>query len=189
VNTYYFLRHAETEINLNLEISKWKLSNNGNMQAKNLVNDLDMRKIDFIYSSLEDKTFLTVQPLAKSMNLGINRMFEFNELQLGEILETREEFMTIRKKMFTNLHFKHKGISESSIEALTRFKAGIKKLNQDFENNVILICSHGTILSLYFADLLNILTKSEIIYDRWNNLSFCVWGKVIDEKVITDFAN
>jgi broad specificity phosphatase PhoE len=59
---------------------------------------------------------------------------------------------------------------ESGDEAITRLKLGIKKLESEYENENILIITHGTIMTLFIADYKNDFLN---IFEDWKKLKFC----------------
>ena len=74
---------------------------------------------------------------------------------------------------------------ESGNEALLRFKAGVEAVVKVNPNKTILIVTHGTVLNIYFADLLN---SYDELQDRWNKTDFCAIGIVEDGSVIQDIC-
>lgn len=69
--------------------------------------------------------------------------------------------------------------------ALERFKTGIAKLEEENEGQTILVITHGTVLTLYFAEQTG---KWERIFDRWKRLPFCAIGLVENGKVVKDLG-
>jgi len=72
---------------------------------------------------------------------------------------------------------------ETALHALCRFTGVLEEIASEEEDRRILIVSHGCVLSLYFADLLNSLDN---VYERWRKIRFCSWGKVESGKVLKD---
>ena len=72
---------------------------------------------------------------------------------------------------------------ESGRNALNRFKIGIEKLEEENNGKTILVVTHGTVMSLYFAELLNELPNAFL---RWQKLKFCALGEVENNKVVVD---
>ncbi|MFX1254124.1 MAG: histidine phosphatase family protein [Promethearchaeota archaeon] len=186
VNSFYFLRHAQTTIDLNRPTKEWILSEIGINQCRKLASSNIFPKIDVIICSTEKKTALTAQPFAELLDKPI-----FTHIGLNEIgsdrppLQNTQEFEKLRLKCFENLNYAEYGW-ESNRNALKRFKLAIEEINAQYNDKTILIVSHGTILSLYFADLLGIINRGTEIFKRWKQLDFCVWGLVINNKVIKD---
>ncbi|MFX0062282.1 MAG: histidine phosphatase family protein [Candidatus Hermodarchaeota archaeon] len=186
VNTFYFLRHAQTTVDLSRPSKEWVLSEIGIKQCRELASSNIFSKIDVIICSTEKKTSLTAQPFAELVNKPIFTHTGLNEIGSDKLpLQNTQEFEKLRLKCFKNLDYAEYGW-ESSRNALKRLKSAIGEINTQYTDKTILIVSHGTILSLYFADLLGIINRGTEVFKRWKQLGFCVWGLVINNKVIRD---
>ena len=106
----------------------------------------------------------------------------FNEVKRGDKFLTKEEFEIEKTKQLINLDC-HAFGGESGIEALARFKEGVKWVVSQNQGKTILIVTHGTVLNIYFADLLNI---HEGLLGRWQKAAFCAYGIVENGKVVKD---
>ena len=133
-----FLRHAETQKDPVVNATKWGLSEDGKQQAENVSKMEIMNFVDVIYVSEEQKTLLTVEPLAKKLNKKTQSLSFFNEVKRGDKFLTKEEFESEKVKQLTNLSYSAFD-GESGIDALARFKQGVEFVikenpnkNQDF---------------------------------------------------------
>jgi len=182
-NTLIFLRHAKTKIDKSIPISDWILTKEGLREAKNIVNIPEFQDTNVIISSGEKKAHDTVRPLAKKLNKKIIQINELNELKRfnGETL-TSEEYEKMKVKIFKDLDYTDHGW-ETSKHALNRFKKAVEKIDKKYENKKVLIVTHGTVMTLYFASLQN---KLDELMKRWKNLGTCNWGIVKNNKVIRD---
>lgn len=181
-----FLRHADTEKNPKINASLWCLSEKGKEQAeKTSLFDI-MKNIDIIYVSQEKKTALTAKPIADKLNKNIYSLGSFDEVRRGNKFFSKEEFEQEKEKQLKDLNYSAFN-GETGIEALKRFKDGILKIIKENAGKKILVVTHGTILNIYFAD---ILKKEAGLKGRWNNTDFCAYGiiEIIQgkEKVIKD---
>jgi broad specificity phosphatase PhoE len=179
-----FLRHAHTQKDPLINAAKWGLSEDGKQQAENVLKMSIMEFVDVIYVSEEQKTFLTVEPLAKKINKKPQPLSFFNEVKRGDKFLTKEEFESEKVKQLTNLSYAAFD-GETGIEALARFKAGIDFVVGENKNKTILIVTHGTILNIYFANLLNAYNE---LPDRWDRTNFCAVGVVEHGKVVQDIC-
>jgi 2,3-bisphosphoglycerate-dependent phosphoglycerate mutase len=182
MNTFYFLRHAETEKNQQVPATEWNLSERGKRQALEISEGGAFNDVDIIISPGEEKAYQTVMPIAAKINKEIVRMGEFNEMKRGEKFFSKDEFEKIKREKLEDLDCDKDG-GESARVALERFENGLKRINELYDNKKILIVSHGTILALYFSKLMN---KMREVYDRWCTMQFCAWGIVKDNKVERD---
>jgi alpha-ribazole phosphatase/probable phosphoglycerate mutase len=177
-----FLRHAETQKNQNLNAAFWTLSEIGKKQAQEVNKLVVFNYVDIIYVSEETKTKLTVEPLAERLHKKVVTLANFNEVTRGDKFLTKEKFEIEKVKQLTNLNYNAFG-GESCDEALVRFKKGVDQVVKSHEAETILIVTHGTILNLYFADLLTVQNE---LPDRWHKTSFCAYGIVENNKVSKD---
>jgi len=177
-----FLRHADTQKDPNLHAALWGLSEEGKKQAEEVANLSIMNEVDVIYVSEEKKTSLTVEPLAKKLGKEATPLAFFDEVKRGDKFLTKEEFEAEKVKQLKDLGY-HAFGGESGKEALARFKQGVEQASKDDTGKTILIVTHGTVLNIYFADLLNTYDK---LPERWQKTAFCAYGVVADGKVVKD---
>lgn len=185
-NTFYFLRHAEIKVDRNLPVSKWTLLEKGKKQAKGLANTNTFDDIDVIISSDEEKAYQTAKIIAAKLGKQIIRIPELNEIDRGKDgFLTKEKFERTIKLCLTDMD---KSIRnwETASHALDRFSKQIEKLESQYENKKILIVSHGCVINLYFAKILNKLDK---VFESWLRNSFCDWGVIENHQVIKDIVS
>lgn len=183
-NTYYFLRHADTKKDSNLHATLWSLSELGVAQSVGIVESGLFDEIDLIVTSNELKAQQTAGPLATKLGLIIVINSDFREVERGEKFLTQEEFEKLKKAKLEDLDCDFDG-GETGRRALKRFEYGIKDLENNYHGKKILIVSHGTILSLYFAKVKNDFSG---IFDRWQSLKFCALGVIKDNEVVKDIV-
>jgi len=180
-----FLRHADTQKDPNINAAKWVLSDIGKKQAEDNSNIKIMQEVDSIYASEEIKTFLTAQPLAQKINKEIISMPDFNEVKRGDKFLDRAGFEEEKKKQLLDLNY-HAFGGESGIEAIDRFKRGLLNVKESNKGKTILIVTHGTILNLYFA---NILNANKSLPERWSKTGFCAYGIMEDGMILKDIID
>jgi broad specificity phosphatase PhoE len=181
-STVIFLRHAETEKNPSVNAVFWVLSEKGITEAKKVSELPVFNTIDIIYTSEEKKSILTAEPIAQKNSKNIQSVHFFNEVVRGDKFLTKEEFEQEKKLQLLDLDYKAFD-GESGNDALKRFIQGVDSIVRENNGKTILIVTHGTILNIYFAYLLN---KNDILPERWNKTAFCAYGIVKDGKVIKD---
>ena len=175
-----FLRHADTQKDPNLNAALWGLSEEGKKQAEEVVNLPIINEVDVIYVSKEKKTALTVEPLVKKLGKEVISLAFFDEVKRGDKFLTKEEFEAEKVKQLKDLDY-HAFGGESCKEALARFKRGVEQVSKEDTGKTILIVTHGTVLNIYFADLLNAYDK---LPERWQKTAFCAYG-VVESDVVT----
>lgn len=184
-NTFYFLRHGRTKVDRNVPISKWVLSETGEVQAKQLVQEDVFKDVDLIFSSTEEKAYQTALPIAQSLGKEVIRLEEIVELNRdnGVFLQVEEYEKTIKQclensdESFNNW--------ETATHALERFERKIEELDNQYQNKKILVVGHGFTINLYFAKLLGVLDR---VYERLNANNFTCWGIIRNQKVVKDIA-
>ena len=182
-NTLIFLRHAETQKSETIPISKWILTKEGKKKSLELMNSSIFDTVDIILSSKEIKAYQTVLPLSKRLNKKIKSIPNIGEINrdAGKVM-TKDEYDKAKTKIFENLDFTTNGW-ETSRHALNRFEKMIKKINSKYSNKKILIASHGTVMTLYFARK---QSKMNELMKRWKSLGFLDYGIIKNNKVVKD---
>ena len=181
-NKIIFLRHAYPLKDPNVNAALWGLSEIGKKQAESVATLPDMNSVDVIYVSEEKKTTLTVLPLAQKIKKDFQPLAFFNEVKRGDKFLTKEEFEAEKIKQLENLSYRAFD-GESGNAALSRFKQGINYIFKKNPDKTILVVTHGTILNIYFADLLNAYNE---LPQRWKKTVFCAYGIVEDGKILKD---
>lgn len=183
-NTYLFLRHAETIKDPNKHPKDWDLTTDSLEQVHKYISEGKFRDVTKIYASTEPKAVATGKPISQDLNLSINEMEEFVEVKREKTFLSDEEFLAQKKRELENLEKIENGV-ESGRSALERFLRGIEILESEFTGETILIITHGTVLSIYFADMLG---KQNEIFERWQNLRFCALGQIEKGIVVKDIV-
>lgn len=183
-NNFFFLRHGEPLIDSQVPVYEWILTEFGQKQCNNLVERDAFNKIDIIYTSKEKKAYLTARPFVVKLKKSIIKKYELNELKLGNYnFKAKDKFIEYRHKCFLDLDYSEER-GETCREALNRFQNIIDKIDLKYQEKSILIVSHGTVLTLYFANLMKILENGELVFNYWKHLKFCSWGLVKNKKII-----
>jgi len=184
-NTFYFLRHVAPRLDKSKPRSKWILSEDSVHAAQELVRSPVFDSIDLIVSSDEEKAYQTAKRVADNLGREVIRMPELNELDQdpGGFLEKDEFEKTIR---FALTHWDQSLHGwETARHALDRFEKAVNKIDSEHRGKIILVASHGCVLSLYFSKLLN---KLNTVYERWNKTTFLSYGIVREGKVVKDIV-
>ncbi len=185
-NILIFLRHAETKINNHVIVSKWTLTEKGKEEARLLLKSAIFDDTELIITSNEEKAFETAIPLAVRLNKPIIREKKLNEIvrDNGYFFAAKEEYnrnikfyMEIRNKSFNKW--------ETANHALRRFSKKVRDIEKIYTNKKILMVSHGVVIYLYFAKILDCL---DVVFERWSSNSFCDYGIIQNGKVLKDIA-
>jgi len=180
-NKLIFLRHAPTLKDLTVPIEQWGIQPESVDVLTNLSNSPDFANINLIYSSPKNKAIVTAQVFAQKNNLEINKVEDITEIKKpGAEQLSSEDYENMKLKILTDPNFTDLGW-ETSGHAIDRFTLAINTINCENEGKKILVVSHGTILTLYFAKLQNQLSN---ILNRWHNLNFGNYG-IITNGIVT----
>lgn len=184
-NTLIFLRHASTKKDATLPIEHWVVKEESMPDIVRLADSGVFDNVDQIYASTERKAVQTAEPFAKRLNKSVTQVAELGEIKRpgSEKLST-EEYKKIKLQIFENMDFTTEGW-ETANQALERFSQAIGKIDSQNENKEILIVSHGTVMTLYFAKLQGQLGN---IFARWKDLEFGSWGLVRNGVVQKDIV-
>jgi len=186
-NSIIFLRHAETVVDQNTPVDKWKISKKGVGITKKIVNSGCFDDIEIIIASEEKKAIQTASFVAERLGKKIITSSDFNELKrAGGYKDSKREYEKQVKMIFEKGHSEIKEW-EASRSALDRIKGGVEQLDNKYSNKKILVVSHGIILSLFFGYLLGI--SKEEYFQRWKKMEFCGWGEIKNKKIIKDIVS
>ena len=176
-NKLIFLRHGLVKKDPNKPVIEWELTK----QSLEKVKKLKLPKIDIFLASTENKALQTLQPITKEIKQlkGLCEIDRNNQKSLPE-----QEFIETKRKTLENWNYT-KYNWETSNDALNRYKETIEQINKKYQNKTILICSHATVITIYFAYLLN---KQKESFERWKSLGFLDYGIVENGKVVKDIV-
>ncbi|MBT4376976.1 histidine phosphatase family protein [archaeon] len=184
-NEIIFIRHAQTKMDKEIPINDWDLTEEGYIHSEK-VKDIDkFQDVDVLISSNEKKAYLTIKPLADKMGKEIIKIKNLGEIERvnSEMMPT-EEYKEMKVKVFQDLDFTDHGW-ETCNHALERFSKTVKEIDKQYENKKIIISSHGTMMTLYFAKLQG---KLDDLMSRWKSLGFCDYGIIKNGEVVKDIV-
>lgn len=179
------LRHGETQFTREKTNHEWSLSQKGVSQVIEVAETGCFDDIDVIVSSMEEKALQTAMIIANRVQKEISVNFDLGEhdRRNSGFLEQNEFNETIQYA-FNNMN-QSKRRWETTKDALERFTNAVNEIDSKHEDSNILVVSHGTVLSLYFANQMRTLDN---VYDRWKSLDYCSWGIVQGRQVMKDIV-
>ncbi len=180
-NRIIFFRHAETKLESERPVSLWDLTSEGAKVAEEILDSGEFDGVDVIYSSSEPKALQTINYLAERVDKEVVQVKDLGEINRdsGGLLSD-EEYKETKRKVFADFNYSAHGW-ETANSALERFKAAVEKIDSEHSGETIMIASHGTVMVLYFADLLG---KLDDLYSFWDQLGFCDHWIVENGKVV-----
>lgn len=147
----YFVRHAESPFIADIERTRG-LSEKGEFKSIQVKNILIDQKIDYILSSPYERAIQTVKPLADELKKEIIVFEGLKERALGNIGDI--QFKEAKQQLYLDFSFHFQG-GESSKDSQERAIKDMNKILQEFEGKIIVIGTHGDIMTLmmnYFDD-------------------------------------
>lgn len=178
------MRHGSIKKDPAVHASQWVLSDKGVGEAEQVSLLPCMSEVGVVFASSEKKAQLTAGPIAVKRGLTINVSSAFDEVARGEKFLTDEEFETEKTKQLTDLDYAAFN-GETGNAARQRFADGVKEVSSRYQGQTILIVTHGTVLNIYFAGLLQ---AEKELPARWSKTAFCAYGIVEDGKVVKDIV-
>jgi len=184
-NKIIFLRHAKTKVDKALPIADWFLTDGGVEHAEEVSSDPIFDNVDLIFASAERKAVDTAKPIAERLNKEIIQVENLGEIKRPNAEKiTLEEYKRLKSVVFSDFDKSESGW-ETVNHTLNRFSKAVEEIDKKYENKVILIVAHGTVMSLYFA---NVQGKMNELFSRWKSLGFCEWGIIENGKVVKDLV-
>lgn len=154
MNTFYIVRHGETENNRSKRLSGWidsPLTANGLLPTKSVINKLKTLAIDEIYSSDMGRAFITAYEVARGLGFTseIKRFAGLREVNYGDAgnMYSAEAYI-LYPQLDRDTHFipPH---GESLDHMQKRVFATINDLNEQHTNaTIILVCHSGVMAAL-----------------------------------------
>lgn len=149
-NTYYFLRHANTDRTQNLHFSEHPLSLEGHDQAKQIIKDLSQLNIDCIYSSPFIRAKQTVEPFSLEKSID----FSVIDNLCGRIVRElpKDKTWEFFEKSWLDFSYTEYN-AETAYDCISRVEKLIDKLEVDHTDKNILLVSHSNPISLFLSTI------------------------------------
>ena len=162
MNTFFIVRHGQTEWNIQKKTQGQKNSSLAQMgieQAQKLAKRLRNFDVDYIYSSDLGRTIETSNIISSHLNKDITLDTGLREISFGDwegltISTIREKYSDTYKVWRTKPQEARIPGAENLIQARERILDCISKLNEKHDNSNILLVSHGMIIKILLVSLL-----------------------------------
>lgn len=157
-NTYYLLRHGETNCHVKMPgflYPKWlaigldiRLTDKGKDQIRKSAKELKNKKIDFIYSSDFFRTRQSSKIVSDSLNIKINFNKKLRDVNLGIYYGGKKEefYKDFPLNNIKERFAKKPPKGESWNELRKRVKSFLEEIEKKYQGKNILIVSHGDTL-------------------------------------------
>lgn len=142
----YFLRHSIRDSSVHHEHAP--LTIEGQQLARQLSKFFIDKQIKQIYSSPFQRTIDTVKPTADQLALAIQTVDYFSERRVGEWVADFDSFSQSQWLDFDYKHLNGESLNDVKNRVYPAFKGVLKEIEHP-----IIICGHGTALSVLFHTL------------------------------------
>ncbi|WP_114602871.1 histidine phosphatase family protein [Staphylococcus sp. EZ-P03] len=146
----YFVRHSLRDNSVK-EDAIAPLTREGLKKAEELAFYFEDKNIEQIYASPYRRVMDTVLPTAQRLKLSINKDEGLRERKIGRWVE---DFYEFAEKQWQDFDYKLEN-GESLNEVQNRIVQTYHQIIENNEAETLLICGHGTALSLLFNHLTN----------------------------------
>jgi broad specificity phosphatase PhoE len=151
------VRHSNSKVALDLPANQWALSELGRQRVHLLADHVRPYYPDIVISSSEIKAMETGQILAKTLGAAFETADGLHEHDRTNVstFDTVEQFEE-QVEMFFNTPSRRVFGLESADEARIRFRRALNAVLDRYSSQTVAVVSHGTVLSLFLTDLLQI---------------------------------
>jgi broad specificity phosphatase PhoE len=159
MNTFYIVRHGETENNRARRLSGWidtPLTENGLEPTQKVITKLKKVQIDEMYSSDVGRAFITAYELTRGLNYTneIKRLAGLREVNYGDAANMfSAEAYKLYPLLDRDTHYAPPN-GESLDHMQKRVFATIDQLNKTHTNaNIVLVCHSGVMAALHASHI------------------------------------
>ena len=142
------VKHSQPDVNEGIPAREWQLSVTGKVRAEKLAEFLRPGKPEVIVSSDETKAIQTAEIIAQCLGLTNQVVENLHEHDRSNSpFYSKEEFQHLVQQFFARPSDLVFG-GETAGQALERFRITVDAILTRFENKVVVIVAHGTVISL-----------------------------------------
>lgn len=162
----YLIRHAAVNVRADLPGPQWRLSPEGRAAAEVLGEEPHWAELQLLCTSPEPKAAGTAQRIAARHGLPIRIEPDLREVE-GRAWVGGAEYRIIAQRYLAGEPVEG---WEARATALNRLRTCVKSISDGPGYSKVGVVSHGLILTIYLADLLDLDT--ETTYKLWSRLRF-----------------
>lgn len=163
----YLVRHAEVILRGDVHPSEWRLSPQGQADARDLARSPVWSSVELVASSPEEKTKETATPIAEAAGVELHVEHDLREVERGlSGLVSAEEYAALVAAHFATPD-SSVGDWERGADARERVVTCIERLASETEAPICVV-SHGMVLSHYLAHLRDLDIPS---IDEWRTIT------------------
>lgn len=139
-----YITHPEVEIDHEIPIDQWKISDKGMGSISRLLELNIGDKVTKVYTSQEYKAYVVAEKLAEKYNVEFEKIAELGEADRSSTgtISPPEEYMKVVMSAYDNLALGVRGW-ESHLEMMLRNAKIIETLRREHKGESIIIVGHG----------------------------------------------
>ena len=180
----YFIRHAESIVNINREFS-YKLvdkglTEKGKMQASQLADYLTTIDFSYLFSSPMKRTRETSEFIVKKKNLSYQIIEEIREVNVGDLEHTAADdkekmkkawklYFEIARSWYSGTPERRFPNGENMVELMERFYFAVKRVVEESNGKPAVLLGHGGIFITGLAEILTNVDRKFFYENRWLN--------------------
>ena len=174
----YLIKHAEeleengiknTDESSQIMNEKYILSVKGEEQAKQVSDNIELKKIDILWSSSYSRAKCTAKYIAYKNNLDINIDSRLNERKLGSIEDLarwmKDKKYGVVQSYLLDRQYKGKD-GESCEEATKRITEFMSFILDEYKEKSIALVSHGALLSFLLTNWCDLNENVQLVYNN-----------------------
>jgi broad specificity phosphatase PhoE len=147
------VKHSVPEIEADRPASTWKLSQDGQLRAKQLAEELVGFAPEAIVSSNEPKAKETADILARQLRLNVQILPDLHEHDRSNVpYLSHDNFQASIRNFFQKPDELVFG-RETADQAHTRFYRAVHTVLSEYSGKTVVIVTHGTVISLFVSRL------------------------------------
>jgi broad specificity phosphatase PhoE len=147
------VKHSLPEIVEAIPAREWTLSEKGRQQARKLAELLIPYQPEVIACSVEPKARETASILAENLGLVVHEAEGLQEHDRSSSpYHSRDHFQNLVQEFFEKPNLLVFG-NEPAAQSLARFRRAVEFVLKSFEDKIIVIVAHGTVISLFVSSL------------------------------------
>lgn len=145
------VKHSLPEIVESVPAREWNLSDEGQIRAQKLVEQLRTYQPEIIISSIEPKARQTADIIGEALGLKFMMMAGLHEHDRNSSpFYSNDEFQSLIREFFAKPDKLIFG-SETADQALVRFRRSMEWISKSHEDKNMVVVSHGTVISLFVS--------------------------------------
>lgn len=191
----YFIRHAESIVNVTREFSHKlvdkSLTKKGKKQASQLADYLKEIEFTNLFSSPMKRAYETSRYISKKKNLPIQVIEEIREVNVGDLEksppseEAWNQYFEIARSWYQGTPERRFPNGENMHELVKRFYTGVKRILETSSGEPSVLIGHGGIFITGLAEVLTNIDRRFFYDNRWLNCGISTVELTLNEETLS----